>query len=318
MIEAKGLTKQFANFKAVNQIDLTVAEGEVLAILGPNGAGKTTSVRMLGSILKPTAGWARVAGFDTVHQAAEVRRVIGLLTEFPGLYHRMQGVEYLNFFGELQGLPKGIRQERIEMLLQQFELWDARQKRLGEYSKGMKQKLTLARAMLHDPQVLFLDEPTSTMDPHSAKLVRDSILSLRQEKRTIIICTHNLAEAELLADRIAIIRQGEIIAEGTAAALKKQLLGNPMMDLRLAQPLNGQLADIADVVDLVDHGDTWLRYTTPQPERVNPQLLHLLTQHHLPVITLSEVPRSLEEVYLRLVSTQEAASHVEADNGRLR
>ena len=208
MIEAKALTKQFQDFTAVNQLDLHVAEGEVLAILGPNGAGKTTTVRMLGSILRPTSGQATIAGFDTVKDAEAVRQMIGLLTEFPGLYTRMKGVEYLHFFGELQGIAKKTRVARIEKLLTQFQLWDAREKRLGEYSKGMKQKLTLVRAMLHDPQVLFLDEPTSTMDPHSAKLVRDAILQLRQEKRTVIICTHNLAEAELLADRIAIIRHG--------------------------------------------------------------------------------------------------------------
>jgi ABC-2 type transport system ATP-binding protein len=302
MIEAKGLTKQFADFTAVNQLDLLVAEGEVLAILGPNGAGKTTTVRMLGSILKPTAGCAKVAGFDTVREATEVRRIIGLLTEYPGLYTRMQGLEYLDFFGELQGLPKTIRLERIEKLLKQFQLWEVREKRLGEYSKGMKQKLTLVRAMLHDPQVLFLDEPTSTMDPQSAKLVRDAILELRHEKRTIIMCTHNLAEAEMLADRIAIIRQGEIIAEGTPAALKQQLLGDAVMELRLARPLNGELHNITDLVEVVEYGETWLRYRTSQPSVVNPKLLQLLSEQKLPVVTLSEVTHSLEEVYLKIIA----------------
>ena len=301
MIEAKGLTKQFADFIAVNQLDLSVAEGEVLAILGPNGAGKTTTVRMLGSILRPTAGYAAIASFDTVRQAAEVRRIIGLLTEFPGLYHRMQGVEYLDFFGELQGLTKTTRLERIEKLLKQFQLWEARKKRLGEYSKGMKQKMTLVRAMLHDPQVLFLDEPTSTMDPQSAKLVRDAILELRREKRTILICTHNLAEAELLADRIAIIRRGEIIAAGAPAALKQQLLGDAVMELRLARPLNGELPQMAGLVEVVACGDNWLRYRTPQPDIANPKLLQTLAEQQVPVITLSEVTRSLEEVYLRII-----------------
>ena len=305
MIEAYGLTKQFAEFTAVKQVDLTVAEGEVLAILGPNGAGKTTTIRMLGAILRPTSGSAKIAGFDTVRQATQVRRIIGLLTEFPGLYTRMKGVEYLHFFGELQGLPQAMRQERIEKLLKQFQLWEAREKRLGEYSKGMKQKLTLVRAMLHDPQVLFLDEPTSTMDPHSAKLVRDAITSLRAEKRTIIICTHNLAEAELLADRIAIISQGQIIAAGSPNALKQQLLGDPVMDVRLARPLNGELETISGLVEVVDHGQTWLRYTTAQPQVTNPQLLQLLSDCQLPVVTLSEVSPSLEDVYLKIVTDRD-------------
>ena len=301
MIEAKGLSKKFGDFTAVNRLDLSVAEGEVLALLGPNGAGKTTTVRMLGSILRPTAGYARIAGLDTVTQAAEIRRIIGLLTEFPGLYTRMKGLEYLDFFGELQGLPKTIRQERAEMLLRQFELWDARHKRLGEYSKGMKQKLTLVRAMLHNPLVLFLDEPTSNMDPQSAKLVRDAILALRQEKRTVVICTHNLPEAELLADRIAIIRQGEIVVEGSPTALKAQLLGPPMMELRLAETLNGQLDGLEDLIEITARGENWLRYVTPSPQQVNPRLLQRMARQNTPVFTLNEVSRSLEEVYLKIV-----------------
>ncbi|RME41603.1 MAG: ABC transporter ATP-binding protein [Caldilineae bacterium] len=301
MIEARGLTKKFADFTAVDHIDLSVAEGEVLALLGPNGAGKTTTIRMLGSILKPTSGYATIAGLDTVRQAKEVRRVVGLLTEFPGLYTRMKGLEYLDFFGELQGLPAAIRRERAERLLRQFELWEARDKRLGEYSKGMKQKLTLVRAMLHDPAVLFLDEPTSNMDPQSAKLVRDAILSLRAERRTIILCTHNLPEAELLADRIAIIRRGQIVAEGSPSSLKQQLLGHPVMEVRLAEPLNGHLEDIADVVDVVAAGENWFRYVAPQPAQINPRLLQMLAHRRTPVVTLSEVPHSLEEVYLRIV-----------------
>ncbi len=304
MIEARNLTKKFNDFIAVNRLNLLVPEGEVLALLGPNGAGKTTTIRMLGSILRPTAGHAFVAGFDTVRQSKEVRRVIGLLTEFPGLYTRMKGLEYLDFFGDLQGLPKTVRLARAEKLLRQFELWEARDKRLGEYSKGMKQKLTLVRAMLHNPQVLFLDEPTSNMDPQSAKLVRDAILALRRENRTIIICTHNLAEAELLADRIAIIRRGEIIAQGSPSALKNQLLGQPIMELRLAESLNGQVDNLTDMVKVVAHGDNWLRYTTPNPALDNPRLLRRLAAEHTPVVTLSEVSRSLEEVYLRIIEDE--------------
>jgi ABC-2 type transport system ATP-binding protein len=185
MIEAEALTKQFGDFTAVQDVSLYVSEGEVLALLGPNGAGKTTTVRMLGSILKPTRGSARIAGYDTVTEARQVRQVIGLLTEFPGLYLRMKGLDYLGFFGELQGMPRALIRSRSEALLKRFQLWDAHNKQVGHYSKGMKQKLTLVRAMLHDPQVLFLDEPTSAMDPHSAKLVRDSIIDLRGEHRTI-------------------------------------------------------------------------------------------------------------------------------------
>jgi ABC-2 type transport system ATP-binding protein len=302
MIETAGLTKQFDDFVAVNSVDLSVREGEVLALLGPNGAGKTTTVRMLAAILKPTAGWARVAGYDTVRDARLVRQTIGLLTEFPGLYLRMRGLEYLDFFGQLQGLAPAQRMERSEQLLKRFELWEACNQRTGEYSKGMRQKLALVRAMLHNPQVLFLDEPTSAMDPHSARLVRDAIVELRRDRRTIVLCTHNLNEAEQLADRIAIIRRGRIVALGTPAELKNRLLGEPVLELRLAQSLNGLLPDLADLVTVETHGENWLRYRTATPEEVNPRLLRRLAERGTPVVTLSEVPRSLEDVYLRIVN----------------
>jgi ABC-2 type transport system ATP-binding protein len=315
MIDAVNLTKKFGDFEAVREINVTVAEGEVLAFLGPNGAGKTTSVRMLGSILKPTSGYARVAGFDTVKEAKSVRRVIGLLTEFPGLYHRMKGLDYLAFFGEMQGMPADIIRERSEKLLKRFELWEAHNLPVGKYSKGMKQKLTLVRAMLHDPQVLFLDEPTSAMDPHSAKLVRDAIADLRQDKRTIVLCTHNLSEAEHFADRIAIVRRGQIVAQGTPSELKQRLLGDPMMEIRLARPLNGLVNYMNDKVNVVAHGRDWIRYTVPDPARCNPVLLADLARQNTPVVTLSEVSRSLEEIYLRIVrSDEEIKSFDTVDN----
>ncbi|MCL4297790.1 MAG: ATP-binding cassette domain-containing protein [Anaerolineae bacterium] len=305
MIETINLTKEFGEFTAVREISLNVPEGEVLALLGPNGAGKTTTVRMLAAILKPTHGRARVAGYDTVAEAKSVRQVIGLLTEFPGLYLRMKGLAYLSFFGELQSMPKSTIRQRSEELLRRFELWEARDKQVGTYSKGMKQKLTLVRAMLHDPQVLFLDEPTSAMDPHSAKLVRDAIAGLRREKRTIVLCTHNLAEAEQLADRIAIIRRGQIIAQGTPNELKQRLLGDPLMEIRLAAPLNGLVSHLEERVNIVGHGQDWIRYTVSDPSQFNPALLNELTRQEVPVITLSEVSRSLEEVYLRIVEADQ-------------
>jgi ABC-2 type transport system ATP-binding protein len=309
MIEAFNLTKIFGDFVAVNDVSLRVPEGEVLALLGPNGAGKTTTVRILGSILKPTSGSARIAGYDTITQAKEVRRLIGLLTEFPGLYMRMNGLEYLRFFGELQGMRIAAIEQRSEELLTRFKLWDAARKQVGNYSKGMKKKLTLVRAMLHDPLVLFLDEPTSAMDPQSAKLVRDAIAELRHEKRTIVICTHNLAEAEQLADRIAIISHGQIIAQGTPTELKQRLLGDPIMEIRVAGSLNGLADKLAEQVQVTSVGPNWLRYTVPNPTAFNPPLLNELARQNIPVVTLSEVPRGLEEIYLHIV---EADQKVEA------
>ena len=302
MIETGKLTKRFDKFTAVRDLSLLVEQGELLALLGPNGAGKTTTVRMLGAILKPTEGWARVAGYDVVQNAKEVRHAVGLLTEFHGLYLRMKALEYLNFFGELHGMVQHERRERSEMLLRRFELWDDRERRLGEYSKGMRQKLALIRSMIHDPEVLFLDEPTSAMDPHSAKLVRDCIAALKQDGHTIVMCSHNLSEAELLADRIAIMRRGEIIAYGTPADLKSQLLGKSILEIRLAESLDGFLPLIESQVEIESVGTDWVRYFAAEPRVTNPALLASLTGAGVRVVTLSEVHRSLEEVYLKIVA----------------
>ena len=280
---------------------MSVAAGEILALLGPNGAGKTTTVRMLAAILRPTAGHASVAGWDVVEHPREVRQRVGLLTESPGLYLRMKGREYLSFFGRMMGLDGEEGERRAKELLTHLGMPEAWEQRMGTYSKGMRQKMALVRAMLHDPSVLLLDEPTSAMDPHSAKLVRDAVLSLRHHRRAIVICTHNLAEAEALADRIAIIRRGRIVALGTPAELKTRLLGPPLMELRLSQPTDGVVKLVSGLVDIETQGEDWLCYSASDPHETNPVLLRTLASHGFGVVTLSEVPRSLEDVYLRVV-----------------
>ncbi len=309
MIELIGLTKRFDSFTAVDEATLSVAPGEILALLGPNGAGKTTTVRMLAAILRPTAGEARVAGYSVTEQPREVRRRVGVLTEHPGLYLRMEGGEYLDFYGRLMGLHADERESRAQELLAHLGMAEALGQRMGTYSKGMRQKIALVRAMLHDPPVLLLDEPTSAMDPHSAKLVRDAVLSLCHHRRAIVICTHNLPEAEALADRIAIIRRGRIIALGTPAELKAHLLGPPLMVLHLANPavggrLDGVVKLVSDLVRVEAHGEGWVRYFTPEPQETNPLLLQRLAAHGVGVVTLSELPRSLEDVYLQVVEEE--------------
>lgn len=303
MIEAQQLFKRYDEFEAVRGVDLRVPPGELLALLGPNGAGKTTTIRMISSILRPTSGWARVAGHDTVTESHLVRREIGMLTEQPGLYERMTGMEYLLFYGRLYGLDDAHTQARGAELFDRFDMPHDSGRRLGEYSKGMKQKVGLMRAMLHDPAVLLLDEPTSAMDPHSAKLVRDAIATLRAGKRSIILCTHNLAEAELLADRIAIIKAGRIVARGTAVELKAQLLDDPLLELRLdcpvPQPLPAAITDLIEVESI--HGRC-LRFRTAVPHQTNPQFIRLLTGLGLGVVTLTRIPQSLEDVYLNVVA----------------
>lgn len=298
MIYAEGLTKYFDDFLAVDRVNLNVPQGEVLALLGKNGAGKTTTVRMLTSILSPSAGSARVAGFDVVRQADQVRASVGVLTEHHGLYGRMNSEEYLTFFGSLYRIGAAETRKRALPLLEQFGLGGVAKKRLGEFSKGMRQKLALVRALLHDPPVLLLDEPTSAMDPESARVVRDSIGGLRNSGRTILLCTHNLYEGEELADRVAIIQAGRIILNDTLDGVKRSLLGPPVYEARLAQPLNGWVPDLPAGVDLYARGADWLHFRVEDPRSTNPLLLKALLDQKFAVLSFHEVPRSLEQAFL--------------------
>ena len=307
MIQTHNLSKKFNDFLAVDGVTLQVKAGEVLALLGPNGAGKTTTVRMLTSVLRPTSGWAKVAGYDVVTQAVSVRSSVGVLTEQHGLYGRMPADEYLDFFGQVYHMDAISRHQRTAELLEQFGLAGESKRKIGEYSKGMRQKLALARALFHNPPVLLLDEPTSAMDPESARLVRDAIHGLRSANRAIIICTHNLAEAEELSDQIAIIRRGRIIILGEVEALKNQLLGAPQYEVRLGVSSDGLKAALPSLVTPTGQGPDWLRYQTDRPLEANPLVVQSLVSKGIPVVELSEVPRSLEKVYLQAINAAEDA-----------
>ncbi len=305
-VSTSGLSKSFGSLMAVDQLQIDVFPGEILAILGPNGAGKTTTVRMLGSVLQPTAGTAAVAGLDVVVHAQEVRRRVGLLTEFPGLYLRMPTLEYLIFFGGMYGLPPEETARRGRRLLAEVGLYGVETERLGTFSKGMRQKVALVRALLHDPPVLLLDEPTSAMDPHSAKTVRDLIREFRATGRCIVLCTHNLSEAETLADRIAIISRGQVVAQGTVPELERRLLGPPVYEVELVRPAEGLRETVADLVEIESSDGTWIRYRTTAPEETNPQVVERLANLGAELVSLSRVSRSLEDVYLRIVEEADA------------
>jgi ABC-2 type transport system ATP-binding protein len=298
MIFAENLSKQFDDLLAVDHIHLDVGTGKVLVLLGPNGAGKTTTVRMLTSVLRPTFGSAKVAGYDVVTDARKVRASVGVLTEHHGLYGRMNAREYLQFYGSLYSLSRQAIEKRSNELLETFGLLHAANKRLGEYSKGMRQKLALVRALLHDPPVLLLDETTSAMDPESARLVRDAIRGLRKSGRTILLCTHNLFEGEELADQVAIIHAGKIILHDTLEGVKSVLLGPPEFIVRLGNPLNDWTPDLPPGIELCAQGEDWLRFRIDDPPRSNPELLMKLLNQGLAVLVIQEAPRSLEQAFL--------------------
>ncbi len=306
MILAERLAKRFDDLWAVTDFSLEVRPGEVVAVLGPNGAGKTTTVRMLVSILQPTRGRAVVAGYDTSSHGLEVRRRVGVLTEQHGLYLRMPAYDYLDFFGRVYGLDDATRAERIRHWMTYFGLWEARARRIGTYSKGMQQKLALARALLHEPPVLLLDEPTSAMDPESARLVREAIQGLRSEERAILLCTHNLQEAEMLADRIAIMTAGRVAAVGTPRALKDAWLGAPIFAVHLTRSVEGDLPPMPPSVEVVAAQGREVRVRSPRWEEDNPRVAAALMAAGYGIVRFEEEPRRLEEVYLRVMAHEVA------------
>lgn len=308
MILAERLHKRFGEVTAVHDVSFEVGRGEILALLGPNGAGKTTIIRMLSALLMPTSGRAVVAGYDTRREPNRVRGSVGLLTEAPGLYLRMQAQAYVEFFGELQRVPRAALEVRLEALFRRFGLWEQRHRPLYSFSKGMRQKAALVRALIHEPPVVFLDEPTSALDPASAKSVRDYVRELRDEGRTVLVCTHNLAEAEVLADRIAIVRGGRVVAHGAPAELRRQLRALPAFEAQLRDDARRYLAALDGYFEQAVCDGPVLRYTTADPLRHNPAIVAALVRAGAQIVSLREVDQGLEAVYLRLVEGEAATS----------
>lgn len=310
MIEAQSLTRRFGTVTAVSDVSLSVPDGSILALLGPNGAGKTTTVRMLSGLLAPTEGTAIVGGYDVRRNPTAVRTCVGLVTDVPGLFEQMTLPNYLDFFGNLYGMPVGDRERRINELIDFFELSAHRHEKMAGFSKGMKQKVALARALIHEPAVLYLDEPTSGLDPLAARSVRELILTLKHSRRSIILCTHDLDEAERLADTVAIIRQGHLIACDTPAALRARASGNTLVRIELAddfplatdtlQRIEGIIEPQLGTLPPSAHDDAhmqFLEYRTMQPRSVNPQVLTQLIQAGAQIVSVTCENSTLEEVY---------------------
>ena len=290
MIRARGLGRQYGSFVAVHDVSLDVADGTLLALLGPNGAGKTTTVRMLAGLLAPTSGSARVAGCDVTSDPAGVRVRVGLVTDVPGLYEQMTPRAYLDFFGWLYGLDAAVRAKRIDALLEMFEL-DARQAdRMVTFSRGMQQKVALGRALLHEPAVLFLDEPTAGLDPLAARAVRELILSMKHARRSIVLCTHDLDEAERLADQVAILHGGRIVALDAPADLRRLASPETVVRVTLAPPFP----------ETAPSG--MLEFSTPTPLETNPRVIAELVSAGAQVVSVTCNTPSLEDVYASAVN----------------
>jgi len=299
MIETHGLSRKFSGNLAVDGLTIEVREGEVFGLLGPNGAGKTTTVRMLACLIRPTSGTARINGYELGRDNQQIRRICGILTETPGLYEKLSARENLLYFAWLYDVQDP--EAQVRKYLQMLGLWDKRDEPVGIFSKGMRQKVAIARALIHEPRLLFLDEPTAALDPESAKTVRDFIEELKSENRTIFLCTHNLDEAERLSDRIGVIRQ-RLIAVDTPDGLRRGLFGRQTV-VQLAE-VTPALVDALRGLDFISHVNqdgNRLLVSLSDPDAQNPVIVERLVRAGAKVQYVSEVKHSLEDVYLTLV-----------------
>ncbi|TET89326.1 MAG: ABC transporter ATP-binding protein [Methanomassiliicoccales archaeon] len=303
MIRMENLTRTFGEVVAVEGLTLEVDEGEVFGFIGPNGAGKTTTTRMLCCLIKPTYGTAFVKGNEIGKEpdALNIRRIVGLLPEAPGLYERLSSYKNLDFFAQLYDVPAVKRRERIKELLEMLGMWKRRDEPVNTFSKGMKQKIAISRALVHDPEILFLDEPTAGLDPRAAKTVRDFLSELKQEGRTIFLNTHNLVEAERLCDRVGVINT-KLIAIGSPKELKERFWGRTtVVQLKKLSPNVVAAVKALPFAKNVRTEDNSLLIDLAKPEDENSEVAEVIIRSGGEIQFMSELKHTLEEVYLELI-----------------
>lgn len=303
-VELRGVTRRFGQVLALDDVSLSVSRGEIVALLGPNGAGKTTSTRIIAGVLAPTEGEAVVDGISTRSHASMTRSRVGLVTEQPALYERMCLVDYLDFFAGLYDVPDP--KARVRALVSRLGLESVKARPLSTFSRGMKQKAAIARALLHDPPVLLLDEPASALDPEMAGGLRELILTLRADHRAIVICTHDLDDAERLADRVIILTHGRIVREGSVEDLRTGSQASFIVEVQgriesLEQALerSGLRCELLDVTS----SGASVRYYVADPTESGDRLLRSLLDSDLSVLSLAPERRSLEDAYFEAVKS---------------
>jgi ABC-2 type transport system ATP-binding protein len=310
MIKTQGLTKKFKIGKkeetelvAVDDLSLEVERGEVFGFLGPNGAGKTTTVRMLTGLIRPSAGTAQIAGFELGKNDTEIRQNVGILTESPGMYDRLTAEKNLTIFANLYDVPDN--EKSVNKYLSMLGLWERRNDTVGSFSKGMRQKLAVARALIHEPQILFLDEPTTGLDPEASKTVRDFVEELKTEGRTIFMTTHNLDEAEKLCDRVGIFQQ-RLLTLDSPSNLREKMYGRRVVfHLRELQPGWVDLVSNMPGTGNVEAADNKLVVSLKDPEQSNPEIVKALVLAGAEVQFVGEIRHSLEQIYLEMVNSSE-------------
>ena len=306
-IEVSHLTKVFGGRTAVSDVSVSVAAGEVFGFLGPNGAGKTTTVRMLCCLISKTSGKARIGGLEvgSDSDSLKIRKMIGLVPDNVGLYEDLSAYKNLDIFGRLYGAPEARRKENIQRTLTMLELWEKRESQAGTFSKGMKQKLAIARALIHDPQVLFMDEPTANLDPEASKTVRDFIVELKKEKRTIFLNTHNLDEAQRICDRIAILNT-KLMATGTPTELER-MVGNRRVVIKLERVDDSMLDAVQKRFPgaKISLDGVEVSVEVPDADASAPDVVQAVVQAGGRVHFAGVVGSTLEDTYLKLVRREQ-------------
>jgi ABC-2 type transport system ATP-binding protein len=300
-IHVIGLTKQYGNVIAVHDVSFEVTRGEIFGLLGPNGAGKTTTIRMITGLTKPTTGTAKVAGRDCVRESLAVKQRIGVVSEVSNLYNEMSAWDNLMFVGELYGVDKAARTGRANELLKAFQLYDRRNDRLGTYSKGMKRRVRIAAALIHNPEVLFLDEPTSGLDVQSSRLIRSIVRELNKKGTTVFLTTHYIEEADQLCSKVAIIREGRIVAEDSPEKLKASLQGEHILEIAFNKDAPGVEALLranGSVVDVSREGDKYHIRTSNTSIAVK-ELAQLASLNDLEIVSINTKQPSLEDVFVK-------------------
>jgi ABC-2 type transport system ATP-binding protein len=319
VVRAQDLVHCYGEVRALKGLSFQLERGEIFGFLGPNGAGKTTTIRILTGLLTPTGGSAQVLGYDVVRERLELKRRIGVVPEASNLYNEMSGWDNLIFMGHIYGLSRRESAERAEALLRQFRLWDARQRRFGGYSRGMKRRLTIAASLVHRPHLLFLDEPTTGLDVASARELRTLITTLNQQGVTIFLTTHLIAEAELLCDRVAILVQGELEVIDTPANLVREAGGTAFLELQMSGPLLSWEAELENLLGIVDLQvlDGRLIIPSRQPHQVLSKLMGFLEDKALTIeaIHQTEVP-TLENAFVAITGLDLEVMQQDKEGGR--
>jgi len=306
-IETEGLTKKFGSLTAVDRLSFKVKIGEIFGLLGPNGAGKTTTIRMLASLISPTEGYALINGHDVVKESLRVREIVGILTENPSLYDRLTAHENMQFFAEAYGITDRVERDgRIRELLEFFDLWERRGDKAGTFSKGMKQKLAIARAIVHSPEILFLDEPTAGLDPSSSKDIRDLMKGLsRRENQTILLSTHRLEDADRLCSRVMIIKDGGSVIVGSPEELRRRMAGPPLLEVRLRKADERIVRSVESLEQVsavsLDAEPGRMVISLSDVEEATPLVVRSIVEAGGMVLSVNVVEPSLEEAYLKLV-----------------